>query len=139
MSEKLNTIAGKQNDFATRFMGGGTISIGSNGDMLELTPPAGQKVRLTHLSTEDNAGANESNISVIFGSETVINQDVLSGHQPTVGQFSIGSYQPYTYVNPASPSGNYEWFTGDTDEVLVINKSLGNTLSTIYYGYEYGE
>ena len=136
MSEKLNTIVGKQNDFATRFMGGGTISIG--GTIVTLTPPTGQRVRLTHLSTA--AGNVEAGIRVIFGSTIVILGGVNGGNPSRTGNlyYSVGSYQPYAVGDP--PMQNWEYFTGDTDEALIIEQQFGvPTLNLIYYGYQFGE
>ena len=134
MSEKLNTIVGKQNDFATRLIGGGSISSGVINTILTLTPPAGQRVRLTHLSTA--SGTNQLSISITIGGVTVIAFGSVNGSDPSLGGFSIGSYQPYAAGNP--PNGNYKYFTGATDEVLNIISS-NVTTTTIYYGYQFGE
>ena len=133
MSDKLNTIVGKQNDFATRFMGGGTIAIGDVG--VTLTPPAGQRVRLTHLSTA--AGTSESNMNVTFGSTVVLSAHEIDGENPSGSGSSVGSYQDYAAGNP--PNRNYSFWTGGVDEPLGINKNTGNTTAIIYYGYEFGE
>jgi len=132
MSEKLTKIAGKQNDFATRFMGGGSVGTGVL-NVLTLTPPSGQRVRLTHLSTA--AGTSQITISITIGGVTVILFGGINGGDPSVG-FSVGSYQPYAAGIP--PNKNYEHFTGATDEVLNITSNNATT-TTIYYGYEYGE
>lgn len=135
MSEKLDTIVGKQNDFATRFMGGGSISIGSGGSLVTLAPPNGQRVRLTHLSTA--TGASQSGISVLFDAEVVISEDVINGDTPSASSISVGSYQDYAAGAP--PNGNYLFWTGKVDEAITIVKNAGNTTQIVYYGYEFGE
>lgn len=137
MSETLNSIVGKRNDFATRAIGGGTVSSGASGVILTLTPPTGQRVRLTHLSTTDNVFASEGVISVFFDSVKVVNQVTLYGYEPTFGSFSVGSFQDYAAANP--PIGNFKYFTGAVDEVLTVDKAIGNTTFDVYYGYEFGE
>ncbi len=140
MSEKLNTIVGKQNDFATRFMGGGTIPIGSSGTPVTVTPPPGQRVRLTHLST--TAGVSQTGIRVSFGG-SIVRSGTVNGEDPegtggVSSTFSIGSYQAYPAGLP--PSHNYMQWTGDTDEALTLTKyDAGATAQTVYYGYQLGE
>ena len=135
MSEKLSTIVGKENDFATRLMDGGSIATGVTGTILTLTPPSGQRVRLTHLST--TAGTSQSGVSVLFAAETVVSEDVIDGDVPSAGSVSVGSYQDYTAGAPTR--GNYLFWTGGANEVLTIVKNAGNTSQTIYYGYQFGE
>lgn len=138
MSEKLNTIVGKQNDFATRLMGGGSVVSGAGaGTKLTLTPPAGQRVRLTHLST--GAAIFLGDMSVKFGSTTVYTGNIF-GSTPDGGasvSFSVGSYQPYVGASP--PAGNYEWWTGEVDEVFTLVKNGADPSQTFYYGYQFGE
>ena len=135
MSEILSSIVGKQNDFATRAMGGGTTSSTGDGTpILTLTPPTGQRVRLTHLST--TAGTNRPSIKLRFGSLDITPTYTLDGDDPS-SNFTVGSYQDYSAGNP--PSGNFEFFTGDTDEVFYIISTAISGTGTIYYGYEFGE
>ena len=134
MSATLSTIVKTGGDFITRAAAGGTIAIGTTGATI-LTPPSGQRVRLTHLST--TAGASQVGISVTLGSDVVITELDLDGDSPnTTAKFSVGSYQAYGAAAP--PLANYSQFTGKTNEALTITKNAGNTVSTIYYGYEYG-
>ena len=136
MSELLSSITGKQNDFATRLMGGGTISIG--GILATITPPTGQRVRLTHLSTAP--GNVEAGIVVAFGGVDVILGSVNGASPTRTGNlyYSVGSYQPYAAGDP--PMQNWDYFTGDTDEVLTIRQQTSTpTLNLIYYGYQFGE
>ena len=134
MSATLSTIVKTGGDFVTRAAAGGTIAIGTTGATI-ITPPSGQRVRLTHLST--TAGANQVGISVTLGSDVVITELDLDGDSPnTVAKFSVGNYQAYGAAAP--PMSNYHQFTGKVDEALAITKNAGNTTATIYYGYEFG-
>ena len=137
MSEKLNSIVGKQNDFVTRAMSGGSIALSSPGTILTLTPPAGQRVRLTHLSIQTGF---QGGISVAFGATDVLSVINISGDNPSAvsSSYSVGSFQDYAAGVP--PSGNYDYFTGGTDEPLTIVKdAAGSTTNIIYYGYQFGE
>jgi len=137
MSATLSTIIETGGDFITRAAAGGTIAASSpTGVILTLDPPAGQRVRLTHLSTSA-AGSAQVGITVLFGSDTVIDAQELDGDTPNQAtKFSIGNYQAYAAGAP--PFTNYHQFTGKTDETLTIVKNTGATIATIYYGYEYG-
>ncbi len=135
MSDKLNTIVEAGGDFITRAASGGTISTGVTGTILTLTPPTGQRVRLTHLSVD--TAANQVGVSVVIGAHTIIDEQEVAGPLPSgFNSFSVGNYQPFSPGNP--PSTNYQQFTGKKDEVLTILKNAGNTNRNIYYGYEFG-
>lgn len=135
MSALLSTIVETGGDFITRAASSGLISSGVTGTILTLTPPAGQRVKLTNLST--TAATNQVGISVVIGASTVITELDLDGDSPnTAAKFSVGNYQAYAAAAP--PLANYNQFTGKTNEVLTILKNAGNTTVTVYYGYEYG-
>ena len=135
MSEKLSSVIEAGGDFITRSVSGGSVSSGSSGDIITLTPPADQRIRLTHLSTV--SGVQENNISIFVGADDVTGVVSIKGDAPTyTGQISIGSYQPYAAGNP--PSANHRQLTFGKNEVVVIRKNTGTTTNTVYYGYEAG-
>lgn len=135
MSELLGS-AFSGGEFTPRAAISGNLTPPLFGDILTITPPAGQKVRLTHLSTA--TPSDESGISVSFGASVLVSALALTGDNPSSGtRFSVGNYQPYAAATP--PAGNFQYFTGKTDEPLIINKDIGGTSVTIYYGYEIGE
>ena len=135
MTIKLITKGGS-GDFVTRFMGSGSASIGASGDVITLTPPSGQRVRLTHLSNE--VGVNETVMSIFLGALDVTGSVAINGADPTgSGVVSIGSYAAYLQAQP--PSGNVRYITGKVDEVLTVKKNSGTLVGTLYYGYEFGE
>ena len=135
MSVTLNSIAAQSGDFITRLIGGAVISAGASGDLVTLTPPSGQRVRLTHLSNV--AALTESNISVIVGGVDVTGVVSINGGAPTGSSRSVGSFQAYAAGNP--PNGNHTHLTGGTDEVVVIRKTTGSTSNDLYYSYQFGE
>ena len=135
MSVTLSSVFPSGGDFITRSASGGSISSGNTGTLVTLTPPSGQRVRLTHLST--TSGSTQAGISVAVGSNTLINALTVSGGTPNAAsRFSLGNFQPYAAGDP--PFGNYKQFTGKVGEALTIVKNAGNTSQTIYYGYEFG-
>ena len=134
----INSLPIKNGEFSALSAVSGIIASGVTGDILTVTPPAGQRVRLTHLST--GAGFDQNGISILFGTTTVLSEKFISGPAPDIGaqeRFSIGKYQPYAAGIP--PNGNHPFITGKVDEALVINKNSGNTTRDIYYAYEFGE
>lgn len=135
MSKTLGSIAGGGGggDVVTRSIGGG-VSIPPNQLNITLTPPTGQRVRLTHLSTE--TGEQVSGVKITIGGSDVLVNKKLKGDAPAApSEFSVGSFQAYTAGQP--PSGNIQHITGGVDEVMVI---LGATLSvSVYFSYEFGE
>ncbi len=135
--KNITSLPIKRGEFVASEAGGGTINSGVTGDILTLTPPAGQRVRLTHMSTL--SGFEQNGISILFGSTTVLSEKIISGPVPNAqtDRYSIGSYQ--SYAAGAPPSGNHKFITGKTDEALIINKNAGNTARAIYYAYEFGE
>ena len=133
MSELLSTGFSSGGSI-TRSIITGSIGSGATGDILDVSPPPGQKIKLTHLSTFNSLA--EADISVGFGGTVFINA-TINGSDPTVGSFSVGSYQPYEGTLP--PVGNVQSVSGDTDEPLLISKGVGSTGTTIYYAYELGE
>jgi len=136
MSELLGSIVGGGGAFASRAANADIISAGVTGTILTLTPPDGQRVKLTHLSTD--VAVEQSGISVVFGTTTVVSEKILAGGQPRGPlRFSVGTFQAYAAGAP--PNGNYPAMTGKINEVLTITKNAGNTAQDIYYGYEYGE
>ncbi len=139
MSELLSS-AFSGGGFATRLASTGIILAGSTGTVLTLTPPAGQKVRLTALSQDPTY--EQAGISILFDSTEVITEGRLRSAAPegtnsTTKDFSVGSYFPYSGSIP--PVGNFLHFTGKQDEELIITKTAGGTGQNIYYAYEFGE
>ena len=140
MSKLLSSIAGGGSDFSTRFASSGVINSGVTGTILTLTPPAGQRVRLTALS--QTAASEQAGISVLFDATVIISEARLRSGAPegtngATKDFAVGPYFDYAGILP--PVGKFQHFTGKADEVLTVTKNTGNTAANIYYGYEFGE
>ncbi len=80
MSDLLTSIVGGGGAFVAREAASGFLNSGVTGTILTLTPPAGQRVQLTHLSTD--TGFEQTGISVVFGTTTLITEKTLAGPNP---------------------------------------------------------
>ncbi len=127
MSEKLISVIGSGADFKTRAIASGTISAGLNGDVLTLTPPAGQRVRITHLTSR--TGSNTF-VNLTFGSTLLGAFTLTDGSSSSViGEISIGG---------TPDMGNHVSITGEVDEAFIVAKG-GPATTLMDYGYEFGE
>ena len=131
----LKTYTG---DFIPRSSGGGTVANGSPiGTLLTLTPPSGQRVRVTNLSTIPNVGIPLiSQVQLNFGSIEIWDGGVSGSDPDRTGRISIGAYQEYPSGDP--PLGNYNHITGAVDEQFIV-ATTKITEQILYYGYEFGE
>ena len=129
----LPSLPIKRGEFVTDSVGNGSFTP-PNAVGLVVTPPPGQRVRLTHLSVD--VSGSEANITVAFGSTNVLTNVTIWGASATNGTYSIGKYQPYPVGQP--PWGNHTYITGKTDEPLTITK-VSPLSYTLYYSYEFGE
>ena len=64
----------KIGEFPVLEVNGTRILAGVTGDILEVTPPPGQRVKLTNLST--SAGFEQSGISILFGATSVLSEKI---------------------------------------------------------------
>ena len=109
-----------------------TVAIGNSGDLITLTPPSGQKVRLVNLSTQSGI---ENGVTVTIGGSTVVNSLTLEDSNTGAGDFAVGINGT---SNTAGSGGLILEITGDEDEVLKIIKDSGTNTSIIVYSYAYG-
>jgi len=131
--KNITSMPIKRGEFVAREAGSG-LFVSPNPVDLVVTPPPGQRVRLTHLSTA--SGGGEGDVTVAFGATNVLTSAVILGRLPTNDAYSVGNYQPYPAGNP--PWGNHKYITGKTDEVLTVTKPFAIS-NTLYYAYEFGE
>lgn len=117
---------------ASLISGGLSISPGSSGVLLTITPPAGKLVILTSLTVI--AGGLEPNIKITANGSTLITGGVSSSAQG--GGFSIG-YSMGTGVGNGAPNIVFPPIISTTP--IIIEKTTGSTVSTLYYGYMYGD
>lgn len=131
-SELLSSVTGGGGGSVSKFVSGMlTIGSGVSGDIITLTPPAGQRVKLTHLS----ASAPESGMTVQINAI-----DVLTSMQINTAQgYAVGSYTLGVVAGTSTLPSVTSPITGNVGEVLVIQKDTGNTGSTIRYMYSFEE
>ena len=104
------------------------IPSSSTGTLVTLTPPDGQRVRLTLLV---NAPATEptSLTTITIDGVVVVTALVLmrSTGSTTTGVFGVGNQ-----------SGAEPEITGDVNEAIVVSTNVATT-DSIQYAYEFGE
>ena len=116
---------GTGSEFIVKFASKGQlVSIGATGTYITLTPPSGQRVRLSGL-----AGAStQTNLTTITvgGSDVVTDALLLSTNDNSMGadNFKIG----YGLNNE---------ITGDVNEVIEITTNVATSSSTNYH-YQFG-
>ncbi len=139
MSELLSSAFGGSG-FVTRTMGTGVVPNGTGaGTYLTLTPPAGQKVKITYLSVPNGTAAVFS-ITLSFGgndfSGSIGIDDGVSVATNTGTSFSIGTNPDNNRANP--PKAYKQSVTGGTDEAFTMTSGAA-LFNDIHYGYEFGE
>ncbi|MFK5949861.1 MAG: hypothetical protein QM500_13950 [Methylococcales bacterium] len=136
MSEKLSSVIGGRSDFITRDKGSGNIITGTSGLVLTLTPPIGQRVRITYLST--SVGATQVGVILAFGgvnlSASLTIDDGTTGTGVT--SMSIGGIPVNSSTNPPRKAKRY--ITGGKDEAFTVSYSASGT-NSVFYGFEFGE
>ena len=125
-SELLSSIAGGSGGtFLAKFASGVLgVGAGATGAYITLTPPSGQRVKLTLL----HAGANQTNLTTVtVGGNAVVTSLNLrtEGTASTTG-YKIGGNVPID-----------DFIVGDIGEVLEISTDVA-TSSTTYYAYQFG-
>ncbi len=125
---RLSTIIGGGGGFITKFASAFiSVSSGATGTFVTLTPPLGQKVRLTALA----ASALQTNLTTI----TVGGVDVV-----TAVKIEAEGLQPNTTnefkINFAGPIHNF--IDGDIDETLELKTDVALSSNTSY-AYQFGE
>ena len=125
---KLSKIAGGGGGFTAKFASPVIVLLtGFTGTFVTLTPPSGQKVRLTGLSS---AATLTSLTTVTVGGLDVVT-DVFIERTDTVpvtaDKFKIGF-----------GDANSVYIDGAIDEVVELKTNVA-TSSIIYYSYQFGE
>lgn len=129
MSELLSSIiGGGGGGFVAKFASG-TINVtaGATGTFATLTPPSGQKVKLTAIA---GTSSQTSLTTISVGGADVVSAVSLSGaasSPTTANRFMIGFEQP-----------NQEPITGDVDEVIELKTNVSTSSNTVYT-YQFGE
>lgn len=105
-----------------------SVSSGATGTFATLTPPAGQKVKLTALAS---GGTTQTNLTTVtVGGVDVISAVILESDTTppdAANQLTIG------FTNP-----NCDSIIGDVDEVVELKTNVSTSQTTIY-AYQFGE
>lgn len=103
------------------------VAAGATGTFATITPPSGQKVRLTMLSATSAAQSNLTTITV--GGVDVVSAVNLEGENNqtnAANEFKIGL-----------SNGNQMYIEGDIDEVVELKTDVALSNNTIY-SYQFG-
>jgi len=133
----------------TGFLGGGggsftpsvtsgivILSSGASGDIVTLTPPSGEAVKLLNLSTD--SASKETVISVrISGVDAVTSKTLVGADSGLANEFFIGSGLN-SNTSADEQAAQVPPIQGGIDEVITIVKDTGSTGTTIHYGYQFG-
>ena len=118
--------------FATKFISGTTlISSGSSGTLLTITPPSGQKVRITYLTMA--TVTTQPNINLRIGGVNVATGITLRHRD---GGFDNGDANFFKIGGRDAPLSYLE---GESDEAIDIVLTTGTTAAEIQVMYMYGE
>jgi len=132
------TSGGGGGEFVPRFTSGHqTIASSSSGNLVVLTPPAGQKVKLNFLAI--SGAATEIGITITSGATEVVNSKILADFTTNAdNEFVIAEGMQGT-----APAGNTAGLippiVGKADEAITVIKDSGSTGNVIKYNYQFGD
>lgn len=111
----------------------GSIRVPKNttGILAQITPPAGQRVKLTSLGYTSTSG-RLTNVSIRVGQNVVVdNFTLVGGTTHTAGTFSIyGKWQN-------ARTGSFEAIYGGENETIEISTTSSDRYYDVYYAYEF--
>ena len=127
-SELLSSVTGGGSGFVTKFTSGSVfVASGATGTYITLTPPSGQKVKLTMLLSS----ATQTNLTTVdVGGSTVLTALPLADNLDNPGltlNTKIGGSTPFD-----------EAVIGGVNEVVEIITNVA-TSSNTFYSYQFGE
>ena len=126
-SELLSSVTGGGSGFTAKTATGGIlVSSGATGTLFTLTPPAGEKVRLTQLIS---TATMTSLTTVTIGGSAVVTAKKLVAS--TVSFLTVSD----NWGISGEMSNNVIF--GDVDEAVVVTTDIA-TSHNIYYSYEFG-
>lgn len=126
-----NPVGGGGALFTTKFISGSlSVSSGASGDVITLTPPLGQRVRITGLTSS----SSETNVSITAAGVQIISSVLLSASTTSTGIFSVGAIR-----TQSDSCSDIPFLDFGVDEEVKFIKNSGNTTSVIYYSYQFGE
>ena len=84
----------KRGEFVALEASSGTIGVGESGTLRTITPPSGQRVRLTHLST--TSPVIQVNITLRFGAVDLVTAKSVKGDIPQADHTRQAHHQTAT-------------------------------------------
>lgn len=125
-------------EFIPTFTSGTTIlNSGASGNIITLTPPAGERVRLTALSTL--GAVQEADITVQVAGVDAVTSKELGGSNLSVANRFIISNVGDPDIGTADLAGVFPPITGKTDVVITVVKDSGSTIQALNYGFQFGK
>lgn len=141
MSVLLSSIMGGSG-FTARGIFGGVSGAGVS-TVVSVTPPTGQRVKLTRLETMDPT-SRQGNVRVTFGGVDIFNSSAISvldnyATSTVANCFSVG-YIKEGASTTLSPNRAVREVLGKVNETMVIDLTFAQvTTYNIAYGYSIGE
>lgn len=112
-----------------------TLSSGVTGDIITLTAPAGQLVKLYQLSCKTSG--TQTGISVVSDDVTIVDQKELDDFAPLTASGTFVITRGFGSSSATNASAGI--LTEVIGKEVVIKKNAGNTGIDIEYAYEYGK
>ena len=110
------------------------IASGVTGDIATITAPAGQLVRIHHLT---GSGGTQAGISLEVDGTDIITELILAANTPasvtTADTFFLAEVYGHTDVNSGAMK-----VASQIGSEIKIKKNAGNTAIFINYAYEFG-
>jgi len=116
---KVRSVSGSQ-----------SIASGVTGELVKITAPAGQLVRLHSLSVGNNT---QPGMSIGVDGEIVVGVDNINNGTLTMSGFHIS--RGFVGTSVTSGQNHVSELIGDD---ITINKNAGNTVESVNYAYEFG-
>ncbi len=112
------------------------IPAASSGELFQITPPAGKRVKLNILMC---SGTGNTGVSVLNNGVKIIDEQVLKGGDSTAGtnSFCIGVQSVSETQVPSEINGAHPAITFGVDEVVTAEANTP-TNNITYYNYEFG-
>ena len=108
-----------------------TISAGASGSIITLTPPSGERARLTSLVSN----RTDNIVTVSVGGVNIISSKALGTDAANTNLFIIASGGSQTYLN--QNNGLIREIMGGVNEQIIVIRS-GSTTANIKYAYQFG-
>lgn len=115
------------------------VLAGATGAFITITPPAGQRARLTTMATDTNSTQN-NNIQIEVGGSIVVASGIYRNAPNQNGAYSVGLFQAgnATTLGSDNAVGIVPTIMGEPDEVIIVRATGAPTDRAMRYSYETG-